>query len=583
MYLARGTLKSLSGLLKWLTAKSGENAFLAVGASAAVAAAVVVVLHWLQAGGLGSGDVVLAALPVGVAGIAAVGCWAFALWLFWDTRLDPNRPGYALAVVLSVVMICVSLEAFAGLSTLLWQRGVIRSATSSAPSLWRAEGHYLWHVVGSVPLLSVPRTLGWRDPQPFTDHISGALLLVFKIAIIAPLIRLGLSGYQFFEARRVKIVAKREKEREQKLAKQAMERREQGGKPLGRPPRVDGGWWIFAGLVMTLGIAVAVVIRSNSGSWMDRWLGRLPPEVSVGNFHLPLSLLHSAPQLLAAAGLIAMIITLIIPSLRDGVNPDTVRSMPNAAVAILAYLLLLALLTFTAAAASLALLRVGVAASYPQIPPRSQPLAAVNTYTWAIADALPGPNIPTTLNWTLQYRFVDRWSEVLLLVYKMSFFAVLLFPLYRIIRVSAYTEWSRHVASADSSLSAAHRFRERLLDIQAILDLLEGRSISATRQKKFGSTPYPAKTALNDLESELEKVRSLFGDSVVIDKANDAELAARSRYERSTMMSYGRGFISMPIDLDELRATLWRSISQYSRSVTEALNNEADEQLYRTK
>jgi len=265
------------------------------------------------------------------------------------------------------------------------------------------------------------------------------------------------------------------------------------------------------------------------------------------------------------------------------VNPDTVRSMPYAAVAILAYLLLLALLTFTAAAASLALLRVGVAASYPQIPPRSQPLAAVNTYTWAIADALPGPNIPTTLNWTLQYRFVDRWSEVLLLVYKMSFFAVLLFPLYRIIRVSAYTEWSRHVASADSSLSAAHRFRERLLDIQAILDLLEGRSISATRQKKFGSTPYPAKTALNDLESELEKVRSLFGDSVVIDKANDAELAARSRYERSTMMSYGRGFISMPIDLDELRATLWRSISQYSRSVTEALNNEADEQLYRTK
>lgn len=49
------------------------------------------------------------------------------------------------------------------------------------------------------------------------------------------------------------------------------------------------------------------------------------------------------------------------------------------------------------------------------------------------------------------------------------------------------------------------------------------------------------------------------------------------------MMSYGKGFISMPTDLDELRATLWRSISEYSRSVTEALHNEADEQLYRTK
>jgi hypothetical protein len=171
--------------------------------------------------------------------------------------------------------------------------------------------------------------------------------------------------------------------------------------------------------------------------------------------------------------------------------------MPNATVAILAYLLLLALLTFTAAAASLALLRVGAAASYPQIPLRNQPLAAVNLYTWAIADALPGPNIPTTLNWTLQYRFVDRWSEILLLVYKMSFFAVLLFPLYRIIRVYAYAEWSRHVAFTESSLSAARRFRERLLDIQVILDLLEGRNISAMRQKEFVSTSYPAKTALD--------------------------------------------------------------------------------------
>src|ERR1022692_32824 len=103
-----------------------------------VAATVVVVLHWLQAGGLGSSDVALAALPVGVAGIVAVGFWAFSPRMFWETRLDPNQPGYALAVVLSVVMICVRLEAFAGLSTLLWQRGVIRSATSSAPRpRWR--------------------------------------------------------------------------------------------------------------------------------------------------------------------------------------------------------------------------------------------------------------------------------------------------------------------------------------------------------------------------------------------------------------------------------------------------------------
>jgi hypothetical protein len=178
--------------MRWLTEKSGKVATLAVRVSV-VTAVVVVALHWLQYAGLSSRNVVLAALPVGGAGIVAVAAWAFLLRLIWKMRLDPNQPGYALAAVISVFMICVSLEAFAGLSTFLWQYKMIRPATPD-PSLWQTEGHYVWHLVDSVPLLSIPRTLDWRDPHPFVDHLSGALLLAFKIAIIAPLIRLGLSG-----------------------------------------------------------------------------------------------------------------------------------------------------------------------------------------------------------------------------------------------------------------------------------------------------------------------------------------------------------------------------------------------------
>jgi hypothetical protein len=238
MPVAREILKPLGRRLEWLAAKSRENAFVAFGASALV----VVFLHWIQAIGLSSGNAFLAALPVGPAAILAMICWALLLRLFWRALRDPDQFVYIRAVVLSIVMICVSLEAFAELSTLLWQCGLIQPTTSGPANLWRAEGHYVWNLVSSVPLLSIPQTLGWRDPQPFADHISGALLLAFKFAIIAPLIRLGFSGYQFFEAQRGRVVAKREIRREEELAEKAKKGSQKGEMPPNLSECLINGW-----------------------------------------------------------------------------------------------------------------------------------------------------------------------------------------------------------------------------------------------------------------------------------------------------------------------------------------------------
>src|SRR5262249_52968232 len=244
------------------------------------------------------------------------------------------------------------------------------------------EGHYVWHLVGSVPLLSVPRTLGWRDPQPSADHISGALLLAFEIAIIAPLIRLGLSGYQFFEDRRGKSAVKREIDREQKFAKEAMERLKRGEKPVARQSSMRDSFGPLAMVAVAVIFTVPVVMTVGKRSWMDHWLARLPTELSVGEAHLPLHWLHAVPPLIAVIGLIGLIGNLI-PMLRDDANPDMVRSVPTVAVAILTYLLVLALLTLTAAVASLALLHLKLAASHPRIPPGSRPLTAINAYAWS--------------------------------------------------------------------------------------------------------------------------------------------------------------------------------------------------------
>jgi hypothetical protein len=571
-----------------------KNAFLAVGVGAGATAVIVAVLHWLQSLGLASSDVVPATLPVAVAVIVAVGCWALLLWLFWQTRLDPKQPGYALTVVLSVVMICVSLEALAGMSALLWLRGVSLPATSGAPSLWRAEGHYLWHLVDSIPLLSAPRTLGWRDPQPFTDYISGALLLAFKVAIIAPLIRLGLSGYQFYETSRGQVMAKHEEKQkrrqEERWKKQAGKRLQRGMKLPDWQSRSGESFWFLPVLMGLLGVAVvAMVVLADPGSWANHWLAshwldRLPSEVSVRNVHLSLGWLHAGSGWLHAGSpwlpLVALILLIgMATSLLDGVSPDNARSAPAVAGTILTYLVLLALLTLVAAAISLALLRIGVAIARPKIPSASQPQAAVNSYAWAIADALPGPDIPRTLNWTLQYRFVDHWSKALLFLYKIAFVMVLLFPVYRTLRV--YTA-SRPAAAVEPSLSAAQRFLNSLLTAQKALDRLQGWSVSMRPQKDVRSFYYlAARHALDDLESALEDVRSLFGDSDVASKAYAAESSARDRFERSTIMSYGAGLRPTPIDRDE-RQALDRDIDKYSRSASETLHNAANEQqLYR--
>jgi membrane protease YdiL (CAAX protease family) len=47
-----------------------------------------------------------------------------------------------------------------------------------------------------------------------------------------------------------------------------------------------------------------MAILPNKASWIDHWLARLPPEVGIGNVHLPLGWLHAAPLILIAIVLI---------------------------------------------------------------------------------------------------------------------------------------------------------------------------------------------------------------------------------------------------------------------------------------
>ena len=518
---ARAGRRAWSGSLGRLADYSTEDPPLTLIVGTAATAAVLVVLHVIQAAGLATGSAALAALPVGVAITVPAGCLAVLLWLLRQTRLIPGQPGYALAVVFSVATLCVGAEALAGLTTLLWQHGVIRPTMPGRPSLWRSEGHYLWNVLGSVPLLAAPQTLGWRDPQPFADHASGALLLAFKVAIIAPLIRLGLSGYQFLEDRRAHAIAERHRKARARLASAQQPGKLRSYRGPTRQPSPGEVWGFLAvRAVALIAAAAAVAVLFNAGYLVNRRLvGLLRPGISIGSAHLSLAWLPTAVQWLILVALIVAIRHAVRYLPYSPAGPDYARTMAVAAGSILVYVWLLALLTLTFAAASLALLHIGVAAARPGIPPGGQLRAAVDWYAWVMADSLPGPNIPATLNWPLPYRFTDHWSSALLLLYKIAFLSVLLFPVYRAVRV--YAAHARRPGKVKPSLPAAGQFADLLLAARATLDQ-NARNIATEPSTIFRGTW----GALAELESSLDDVRALFGDGDGTSRAYAAWAAA---------------------------------------------------------
>jgi hypothetical protein len=383
-------------------------------------------------------------------------------------------------------------------------------------------------------------------------------------------------------------------------------------RPLLWQPRARQVWGLFTGLVVALIFAAFVMVVSfDPESWVNRWLSRqLRSGIRIGNFYLPLGWLHTAPQWLVVAALIVATGYAVSHLGYTSAAPDKVHSVPVVVGAIFVYLWLLALLTLTVAAASLALLHTGVAIARPEIPPGSQPQEALNAYAWAIADALPGPNIPTTLNWSLQYRFVDHWSEALLLLYKVTFVTVLLFPMYRIIRV--YAARSRPATVVEPSLPAARQFFDLLLAARAALDQLEegGRVAVGSRRESGWTAYFTAKRALDDLESAVDKIQSLFGDGDVARSANAAEAAAHNRraaiasqatrnrdaaYASQVALNWhatfsplvavpnrltaftsrSSGSSSAPIDLAGHRLTLNLRIAEFSRTANESLRDAA--------
>jgi len=73
------------------------------------------------------------------------------------------------------------------------------------PESWsRLTDLYLWHFLAAVPGFKIPETLRWEVPFQYKDQLTGALLLLFQIIVIAPVIKVFITWNRVRKETRVK-------------------------------------------------------------------------------------------------------------------------------------------------------------------------------------------------------------------------------------------------------------------------------------------------------------------------------------------------------------------------------------------
>jgi hypothetical protein len=158
--------------------------------------------------------------------VVAVGLTRFyQRWQFW--RVPRERP--LTTVAATIVALFLLVEAFTAVTSLAVQEGEVAASgyfsglsdaararakergsgfsgstfllPTDADLYQEMERFYLWHLLDAVPTLKIPETLNWDKPAvELTDKRGGGLLLVFKILVVLPVIRLGVQLWKRFSA-----------------------------------------------------------------------------------------------------------------------------------------------------------------------------------------------------------------------------------------------------------------------------------------------------------------------------------------------------------------------------------------------
>ena len=112
-----------------------------------------------------------------------------------------SRVGPAAPFVYTLVVAQIAIILFATLAFVLAEREAIEFGTRDAvvhiAEPVDALDFFAWHALDSIPALEITGTLRWDEPLGYDNAGVGLLLLVFKVAVIAPIVAAFVSFWRY--------------------------------------------------------------------------------------------------------------------------------------------------------------------------------------------------------------------------------------------------------------------------------------------------------------------------------------------------------------------------------------------------
>jgi hypothetical protein len=305
-------------------------------------------------------------------------------------------------VVAGLGSIGISVETFALVTACLW-RGAGQPADPWA-GLWRAESFYLWHVLGSIPLIDIAGTVGWRTPAFAAAHTPAALVLAFKFVVIVPLLRTAVTGYRLAV------------QRSTAEASRAFEPDDLESTPfVARGP-------VLAGLVgVVCGLLAAGIVWAYGQAFEERSAINLWWRGVLRILHADASPVSRWTPVVPGAAVLVLTVAAAawFNAWTEGLPWEllpVVRSGWHAIAVLAAVLVLLATALLWAAGLllTLARLRLGV-----HLPAGVGLWPVGGALLWDLADMLPGPDIPATLKWRPPVDIIGPAAGWVVLLFKL--------------------------------------------------------------------------------------------------------------------------------------------------------------------
>jgi hypothetical protein len=125
------------------------------------------------------------------------GLLAWAVWLVVTERKRERlfsqleeRVGRFTPLAYSFNLLMIAMVFFSSVTYVFSAHGKLKfiAPAGSKVSFDSLQDFYTWHFLEAVPLLKVNETLGWKTPLTYESALVGLVLLLFKLAVIVPVI-----------------------------------------------------------------------------------------------------------------------------------------------------------------------------------------------------------------------------------------------------------------------------------------------------------------------------------------------------------------------------------------------------------